>query len=369
MIPRIFLLVALLTMIAGPVRAQTFPLDLIRLPPGFKIELYAKDLPNARAMALGENNTVYVGNRREKRLYILEDRNQDYKVDRKYALNFGFQSPPNGVAYRDGSLYVGEIGRILRFDDVQLGLNQSVQPVVVTDDLPSDAWHGWKVIRFGPDGKLYIPVGAPCNVCVKRDPRYASMMRMNPDGTELEIFAKGIRNSVGYDWDPRTDELWFTDNGRDMLGDDLPPDELNHAPRPGMHFGFPYCHGDGIEDPRFGADRPCSDFTLAAQPLGPHVASLGMRFYRGSMFPQEYRNQIFIAEHGSWNRSKKIGYRITLVRLKDNKPVSYEEFATGWRQGESVWGRPVDVLNMPDGSLLVSDDYAGAVYRITYSEK
>lgn len=358
-----------LMLAAGPAAAQTYPLDLIKLPPGFRIELYAKDLPNARAMALGDNNTVFVGNRKEKRVYILVDKNQDYQVDRVFTLNYGFQTEPNGVAYRDGSLYVGEIGRILRFDNMELGLNSSVKPVVVTDDLPTNPWHGWKVIRFGPDGKLYIPVGAPCNVCVKRDPRFASIMRMNPDGSELEIFAKGIRNSVGYDWDPRTGELWFTDNGRDMLGDDLPPDELNHAPRPGMHFGFPYCHGQGIPDPRFGQERSCSEFALAAQPLGPHVASLGMRFYRGEMFPEPYRNQIFIAEHGSWNRSAKIGYRITLVRLKDNKPVSYEEFATGWKQGESVWGRPVDVLNMPDGSLLVSDDYAGAVYRITYSEK
>lgn len=245
-------------------------------------------------------------------------------------------------------------------------MNNTVKPVLVTDRLPKDQWHGWKVIRFGPDGKLYIPVGAPCNVCVKRDPRYASMMRMNPDGSELEIFAKGLRNSVGYDWDPQTNELWFTDNGRDMLGDDLPPDELNHAPRAGMHFGFPYCFGKEISDPNFGKERACSEFEPAAQELGAHVASLGMRFYRGDMFPAEYKNQIFIAEHGSWNRSKKNGYRITLVRVKDNKAVSYEDFATGWKQGESVWGRPVDVLNMPDGSLLVSDDYTGAVYRIYY---
>lgn len=346
---RIFGVAVFYLLLTTIVWAQAFPLEQIKLPPGFKIELYAKDIPNARSMTLGDNNTVFVGNRKQNRLYILEDKNQDYKVDGTFTLNYAFESPPNGVAYRDGSLYVGEIGRILRFDNMELGLNKTVKPVVVTDQLPKDAWHGWKVIRFGPDGKLYIPVGAPCNVCVKRDPRYAAILRMNPDGSNLEIFAKGIRNSVGYDWDPRTGELWFTDNGRDMLGDDLPPDELNHAPRPGMHFGFPYCHGDGIPDPHFGQERPCSDFTLAAQPLGPHVASLGMRFYRGAMFPPEYHQQIFIAEHGSWNRSQKIGYRIMLVRLKDNKPVSYEEFAVGWKQGESVWGRPVDVLNMPDG--------------------
>ncbi len=360
------LMCLLLAGITLPVQAQTHPLELIKLPPGFKIELYAKNLPNARAMALGDKGTVFVGNRRDNRIYILMDRNQDYKVDQIHAIENIFQTPPNGVAFRDGSLYIGEIGRILRIDDIEAGPGGWKDPVVIYDKLSTNSWHGWKVIRFGPDDKLYIPVGAPCNTCIKRDPRYASMLRMNPDGTELEIFAKGIRNSVGYDWDPRTNELWFTDNGRDMLGDDLPPDELNHAPRAGMHFGFPYCFGKEISDPKYGKQHGCDEFTPAAQELGPHVASLGMRFYRGNMFPPEYKNQIFIAEHGSWNRSKKIGYRITLVRLEDNKPVSYEPFATGWKQGESVWGRPVDVLNMPDGSLLVSDDYAGAIYRIFY---
>lgn len=363
---RFLLMVFLLLSSAKTGTAQTYPLELIKMPEGFKIELYATGLPGARAMALGDNNTVFVGNRQDGRVYILTDKNQDYKVDQIYTLANIFETPPNGVAYKDGSLYIGEIGRILRIDNMELGMNNTVKPVLVTDRLPKDQWHGWKVIRFGPDGKLYIPVGAPCNVCVKRDPRYASMMRMNPDGSELEIFAKGLRNSVGYDWDPQTNELWFTDNGRDMLGDDLPPDELNHAPRAGMHFGFPYCFGKEISDPNFGKERACSEFEPAAQELGAHVASLGMRFYRGDMFPAEYKNQIFIAEHGSWNRSKKNGYRITLVRVKDNKAVSYEDFATGWKQGESVWGRPVDVLNMPDGSLLVSDDYTGAVYRIYY---
>ena len=189
---------------------------------------------------------------------------------------------------------------------------------------------------------------------------------MNSNGSDLKRYARGIRNSVGFDWDPTTKELWFTDNGRDGLGDNLPPDELNHAPKPGMHFGFPYCHGRTINDPEFGTKFPCRDFTPAAQELGPHVAALGMRFYTGTMFPEEYRNQIFIAEHGSWDRSTKSGYRITLVRLKDNQPASYEVFAEGWKQGESVWGRPVDLFVMPDGSLLVSDDMAGVIYRITY---
>ena len=189
---------------------------------------------------------------------------------------------------------------------------------------------------------------------------------MNRDGSGLEVFAQGVRNTVGFDWHPADGSLWFTDNGRDMLGDDVPPDELNHAPKAGMNFGFPYCHGGTVSDPEFGGKHPCSEFTAPAQQLGPHVAALGMRFYTGTQFPAQYRNQIFIAEHGSWNRSSKIGYRITLVRLENGRAVAYEPFATGWLQGQSAWGRPADVLVMPDGSLLVSDDTAGAVYRISY---
>jgi glucose/arabinose dehydrogenase len=238
--------------------------------------------------------------------------------------------------------------------------------VVVNESFPRDRHHGWKFIAFGPDGLLYVPVGAPCNICEREDERYASILRMKPDGTGLEVFARGIRNTVGFDWHPETKELWFTDNGRDMLGDDLPPDELNRAPQKGMHFGYPYCHGGTISDPEFGSKRKCDEFTPPAMNLGPHVAAIGMRFYTGSMFPKEYQNQIFIAEHGSWNRSKPIGYRITLVRLENNRAVKYETFAEGWLQGERAWGRPADVLVMPDGALLVSDDEADVIYRISY---
>jgi glucose/arabinose dehydrogenase len=236
----------------------------------------------------------------------------------------------------------------------------------VTDRLPSETHHGWKFIAFGPDGKLYVPVGAPCNICDPDPQRFANIMRMNADGSDPEVYAQGVRNSVGFDWHPQSKELWFTENGRDRLGDDVPPDELNRAPRAGMHFGYPYCHGGDISDPEFGTARPCAEFTAPAQKLGPHVASLGMRFYTGKMFPPEYRNQIFIAEHGSWNRSDRIGYRVTLVRLQENRVVSYEPFASGWLQDGGVWGRPADVLVLPDGSLLVADDYADAIYRITY---
>jgi glucose/arabinose dehydrogenase len=239
---------------------------------------------------------------------------------------------------------------------------------LVTDRLPTDTHHGAKFIAFGPDGKLYVPVGAPCNICEPDPQRYAQISRLNGDGTGAEVFARGVRNSVGFDWHPQTHELWFTDNGRDLLGDDAPPDELNHAPRADMHFGYPYCHGGDLGDPEFGAKRRCAKFAPPAQKLGPHVASLGVRFYTGTQFPAQYRNQIFIAEHGSWNRSKKIGYRISWVRLQGNKAVAYETFASGWLQGETAWGRPADLLVLPDGSLLVADDFAGAIYRITYGK-
>jgi glucose/arabinose dehydrogenase len=275
---------------------------------------------------------------------------------------------PNGVAFRGGALYVAEIGRVLRFDGIESRLGNPPPPVVVSDRFPGDTHHGWKFIRFGPDGLLYVPVGAPCNICEPDPARYAAIFRMKPDGSGLERYASGVRNTVGFDWDPKTGELWFTDNGRDWLGNNAPPDELNHAPRPGMHFGYPYCHGKAWADPEFGSKRPCADFTPPAMELGPHVAALGMRFYTGTMFPPAYRNHIFIAEHGSWNRFPPIGYRISLVRLRDGKAVSYEPFAEGWLGGLTAWGRPVDLLVMPDGALLVSDDKAGAVYRITYGK-
>ena len=348
--------------------AQELPVELIKLPPGFKIEIFANRVPNARSMALSPNGTLFVGSRTAGNVYALRDEDHDNRAEKGYILVQGWNLP-NGVAFKDGALYVAEVNRVLRFDDIEKDLDHLPQPVVVNDSFSDDTWHGWKFIRFGPDGKLYVPVGAPCNVCERLDdPRYASITRMNTDGSGLEVFAQGIRNAVGFDWDPRTKELWFTDNGRDMLGDDLPPDELNHAPQPGMHFGFPYCHGKNISDPEFGKKHSCAEFNPAAQELGAHVAALGMRFYTGDMFPPEYRNQIFIAQHGSWNRSKKVGYRIMLARLEGNKPVSYEVFAEGWKQGENVWGRPVDIQQMPDGSLLVSDDHAGAIYRISYKE-
>jgi glucose/arabinose dehydrogenase len=338
----------------------------IHLPPGFKIGFYARNVPNARSMALSPNGTLFVGTRQAGNLYAVLDRDQDYRADEVLTLGQGMNAP-NGVAFRDGALYVAEINRVLRYDDIEANLPDLPEPIVINDDYPSDGHHGWKFIRFGPDGRLYVPVGAPCNVCETEGSPYGKITSIAPDGSDLQVYAQGVRNSVGFDWHPETGELWFTDNGRDMLGDDLPPDELNHAPQAGLHFGFPYCHGGTISDPEYGSLRPCQAFTPPAQPLGPHVAALGMRFYTADMFPEGYRNQIFIAEHGSWNRSVPIGYRISLVRLEGDQVVSYQVFAEGWLQDNGqAWGRPVDVQLLPDGSMLVSDDTAGAIYRIWY---
>ncbi len=345
----------------------------ITLPPGFRIHYYAQSVPEARSLAFSQDASgrviVYVGTRAAGKVYAVLDHDQDNVADEVITIAEGLKMP-NGVAYHDGALYVAEVSRILRFDDIENRLDDPPAPVVVFDGYPRDEWHGWKYLRIGPDGYLYAPVGVPCNVCETGDTLHGTITRLALDGSTLEVVARGVRNSVGFDWDPQTQELWFTDNGRDDLGDDLPPDELNHAPweaaSSALHFGFPYCHAGTIPDPAFGDLRGCDEFIPPAMPLGPHVAALGMRFYTGDLFPAEYRNQVFVAEHGSWNRTEPIGYRISLVRFDEGRPVSYEVFASGWlREGER-FGRPVDVLQMPDGSLLVSDDAAGAIYRITY---
>ncbi len=357
--------VVLLTMLsialADDVHAA-MDLDDIRLPTGFSIDIYAK-VPNARSLTLGSDGVVFVSNRRADSVYAISptDGSRDRVVEIADDLDM-----PNGIAYYDGDLYVAEKSQVRVYRDIDNHLNDPSDPELLDIDLPSEGHHGWRYIGFGPDDKLYISIGAPCNVC-DRD-GYARIDRMNPDGSERETWATGIRNSVGFTWHPVTGELWFTDNGRDMLGDDIPPDELNHAPVQGLHFGFPYCHAGEILDPEFGDGKDCGDYAGPAQQLGPHAATLGVRFYTGTMFPEEYHGQVFIAEHGSWNRSKKIGYRISLVRLVDGEPASYEAFADGWLQGQMSSGRPVDVLVLDDGSMLVSDDTSGLVYRISYEE-
>ena len=339
-------------------------LDEIELPAGFEIRIFADGVENARQMALGDNGTVFVGSRSAGKVHALVDADQDRVVDQLVLIDDDLYMP-SGVAFRDGDLYVAAVNRILRYDEIESQLQTPPEPVVVSEAFPSDRHHGWKYLGFGPDGKLYVPVGAPCNVC--QESGYAEIKRMNADGSGLETFAEGVRNSVGFDWHPDTGELWFTDNGRDWLGDNRPDDELNHAPRAGLHFGFPYCHQGNIPDPEFGGNHSCDDYTDPEIGLGPHVAALGMTFYTGEQFPADYNRNIFIAEHGSWNRSNKIGYRIKRVQLDGGGDVASQQvFAEGWLQGEEAWGRPVDVLQLPDGSLLVSDDAASVIYRIIY---
>ena len=339
--------------------------DRITVPPGFRVTTFTPAVPGARSLTLGPKGTVFVGTQSGS-VYAVVDRDHDGAADQVFTIAKGLDMP-NGVAVRQGALYVAEVSRVRRYDAIEDHLEAPPAPVTVIDGLPAEHHHGWKFIAFGPDDLLYVPVGAPCNVCESSDPRFASILRFRPDGTPVDTMARGVRNTVGFDWEPGSGILWFTDNGRDLLGDDVPPDELDRAPVAGRHYGFPACHAGTIVDPVFAKGRDCRMFEPPAIALGPHVAAIGMRFYRGTMFPPEYRGQVFIAEHGSWNRSHKAGYRVSLVRVKDGQAVSYEPFAEGWLQGEQAWGRPADVQELPDGSLLVSDDKSGAIYRITYA--
>lgn len=348
-------------------RFDTLPLEKIKLPEGFAIEVFATEVTNARSMALSPNGTLFVGTRGQGDVYAITDKNKDYKADKIYTIATGLKMP-NGVAFRDGDLYVAEVNRILKFENIEEQLDNPPAPVVINDTYPTETHHGWKYIAFGPDGKLYVPVGAPCNICESEDEIFNSITRINADGSDREIVQRGIRNTVGFTWHPETGELWFTDNGRDWLGDDLPACELNHAAKDFMHFGYPYCHQGDLPDPKFGEKYPCSDFTPPVQKLGPHSAPLGLEFYTGQQFPASYKNQLIIAEHGSWNRSKKIGYQLSMVTLEGDRSTGYTPFASGWldETEDEPWGRPVDIEQLPDGSILVSDDFANAIYRIYY---
>ena len=345
-------------------------LSKLKLPEGFSISFFATDVNNARSLALGDNGTVFVGNRKGKNVYALVDADGDGVAEKKYTVANDMNAP-NGVAFYDGALYIAEIDKVYRIDNIESTLENPAKPVLINDSFPSEEHHGWKYIAFGPDGKLYVPVGAPCNICndSEKDKRFASITRMNADGSGLEVYAHGIRNSVGFAWHPQTKELWFTDNGRDELGDDMPADELNIASQKDEHFGYPYCHAGVIPDPEFGKGKNCGDYKAPASTLTPHGAALGMKFNTGSMFPEQYKNQIFIAEHGSWNRSKPIGYRIMVATIDGNAVTGYKPFIEGWLTNGEAWGRPVDVLFLKDGSMLISDDHANAVYRVTYQAK
>jgi len=346
-------------------------LDKLTLPEGFNIDVWAAEVPNARSLAVSESGIVFVGNRQENNVYALVDENGDGKADSKYVLAADLRMP-NGVAVKDGDLYVAEVSRILRFKDIENNLTKPSYEVVY-DGYPDEAHHGWKFIAFGPEGMLYIPVGAPCNICVSEDPIFASITRLDVSkpGAKPEIYAHGVRNSVGMTWHPETKELWFTDNGRDMLGDDTPDCELNKATALGQHFGYPYWHAGSIKDPEVGSEgKEASFYTAPEAKLGAHTAPLGLRFYTGDQFPATYKNQLFIAKHGSWNRSTKSGYEVVLARLDAMGKVSGQEvMVSGWldQATQEAWGRPVDVQQLADGSLLISDDVANCIYRLSYT--
>lgn len=363
---RLFFTLSLL-IIFNSADATDLPLKSLQLPPNFSITLYADSVPNAREMTLSKKGTVFVGSRDAGKVYaIIRDTTQP--LGTRVITIASNLNHPNGVAFFQDALYVAENDQLLRYDNIEDHLNSPPRPVLIKK-LPTETHHGWRYIRFGPDGKLYIGIGAPCDSCLRKESYFATIMRMDPDGKNFEIYAKGVRNTVGFDWDPNTHQLWFTDNGRDWMGDNIPADELNVVRRMGEHFGFPYCHGTNIPDPFYGKYYPCSKFVKPVLELPAHVAALGMCFYKGNMFPKDYLNQIFIAEHGSWNRSSKVGYQIIAVTLKDDHAIATKNFITGWLQGSRAWGRPVDVLTLLDGSLLISDDYAGVIYRVTYSGK
>jgi glucose/arabinose dehydrogenase len=341
-------------------------LDLLEVPPGFSIDIYAEGVENARQMVRGPGGTVFVGSRRAGKLWAVTDADGDQHGETVRLIDDDLKLP-SGLEFLDGSLYVGALDKVLRYDNIEALVDTPPEPVVVTDVLPDKKHHGWKYLRFGPDGKLYIPVGVPCNICDKEG--FGEIRRMNADGSEMETYAKGVRNSVGLAFHPENGQLWFTDNGRDMLGDDIPADELNYAPRAGMHFGIPYCHQGDLLDDEFGKGKSCEDYTAPAAKLDPHAAALGLAFYTGEMFPAEFKNRLFITQHGSWNRTEKVGYQVIVLDVQpDGKVLNNKVFISGWLQDEKSWGRPNDVLVMPDGALLISDDQANVIYRVSYTK-
>ena len=342
--------------------ADKIPLDQLKVPKGFNLELYASGMPNARSLALGSKGTVFVGSRLQDKVYAITNKNGKHEAK---VLVSGLYRP-NGVAFKDGTLYIAELSQISKIDNVEDKLDSSPKPVVIYNDLPKDEAHGWKFLAIGPDNKLYFEVGQPGNN-VLHDKDHGQLRRINLDGSGAEVIAFGIRNTVGFDWNPTTKELYFSDNGRDWMSEDVPEDKLNRLTKVGQDFGAPYCYQGNIPDPEFGWGHSCSEFVPPILLTGPHSAGLGLRFYTGSMFPAKYKNAIFLARHGSWNRTKKFGGDILVVYLnKDGTVKSSEVFLTGFLQNNNYIGRPVDVMNMPDGSMLISDDWNGAVYHLTY---
>lgn len=348
-----------------PAAADKLPTAKLKLPPGFNIEVYASGMANARSLREGDKGTVFVGSRLVDKVYAIT--NKDGKRSVKILASGLYR--PNGLAFHKGTLYIAELSKISKIENVEDKLDNPPKPTLVYDDLPKDEAHGWKFIGIGPDNKLYVPIGQPGNNVMPSD-KHAQIRRMNLDGTGVEVVALGVRNTVGFDWNPATKELYFTDNGRDWLSEDIPEDELNRVKKVGEHFGSPYCYQGNFTDPEFGWGRACSEFTAPVGLMGPHTAALGMRFYTGDMFPKNFKNTIFVARHGSWNKSKKEGGDVVAVTLnKDGTVKSVQPFLTGFIEDNKYIGRPVDVQQMKDGSLLVSDDWNGAVYRITYGKQ
>src|SRR5689334_7293779 len=345
--------------------ADKLPTGKLKLPPGFNIEVYASGMANARSMTVGENGTVFVGTRLIDKVYAVTSKDGQRAVK---VLATGLYRP-NGVAFKDGTLYIAELSKVSKIEKVEDNLDNPPKPVVIFDKLPKDEAHGWKFIGIGPDNKLYVPVGQPGNN-VLHDDEHGLIRRMNLDGSNPEVIARGVRNTVGFDWHPETKQLYFTDNGRDWMSEDVPEDELNRITKVGEHFGAPYCLQGNIVDPEFGWGKSCSEYTAPVGLLGPHSASLGIRFYTGSQFPKAYKNVAIIARHGSWNKSKKVGGDVMMAKLNnDGSMKSLEPFITGFLEDNKYIGRPVDVLQLKDGSLLVSDDWNGAVYRVTYGKQ
>jgi glucose/arabinose dehydrogenase len=350
-----------------PTAAAKLPVDKLHVPAGFKVEVFASGMASARSMAVGSNGTVFVGSRLVDKVYAVTKVNGAEVVK---VIASGLHRP-NGVAFHNGSLYVAELSKIWRYDNIEANLDHPPAPVLIYDDLPTDEAHGWKFIAIGPDNKLYVPIGSPGNITLP-PPTHAQIRRMDLDGKNVEKVAIGVRNSVGFDWNPVNGDLYFSNNGRDWVSEDIPNDTLHRVPadtKRTMNFGFPYCHQGNFTDPEYGWGHSCSEFDPPAALLGPHVASLGMRFYTGSMFPAAYKNAIFLARHGSWNRTTKLGGDVVVIKLKDDGSVaSMEPFMTGFLENNTYHGRPVDVQALQDGSLLVSDDWNGAVWRVSYAE-
>lgn len=345
-------------------------IDKLSLDKNFEITIYASGIDSPRQLAEGDDKRIYVGSRKSGKIYAIRDTDNNGVIDerRLVAENLTFAT---GVSFYDGDLYFSEINKIWKIENISRHLkeDQSNLPkkILVTDNLPSDEWHGWKWIKHDDDGNLYVNVGAPCNVCIKEDKRYASIIRFN--NQSWDYIARGVRNSVGFDFHPISKKLFFTDNGRDWLGDDSPSCELNRVDNEGSFYGFPYKHATDVMDPEYGNLNPGFKFVDPIAPLGPHVAPTGIAFYSGNMFPKEYSNNLFITLHGSWNRSKKSGYKVVRVKFNDTGDViSIDDFISGWLQGEKVIGRPAAVLAAKDGSIIISDDYANLLYKVSYKK-